>query len=81
MTKKQPNKDNKKNERATEPKVEIDHGDSHINNNKFNKSMNDFIQKANEAALIAANTKVIEPKPNNIILSSDAKVYVPPEVN
>lgn len=81
MTRKQPNKDNKKNERTTESKVEVDHGDSNISNNKFNKSMNDFIQKANEAALVAANTKIIEPKPNNISLSSDAKVYVPPEVN
>ena len=52
--------------------------------NLFNKSMNDFIQKANEAALLAAqsNNKNLEPKLNNISFSSEAKGYNPPvEVN
>lgn len=47
----------------------------------LNKSMNDFIQKANEAALLPnASTKPVELKSNNISFSADVKPFQAVEV-
>ena len=65
------------------PIKEIDTSQQESNGAKLlNKSMNDFIQKANEAALVPnAPTKPVELKSNNISFSSDVKTFQAVEVN